>query len=132
MTVETSIWDRQAVSYFAIEDCCVCGVRFGMPKQMRLQRRRDQETFYCPNGHGQSYSESEAARLKRDLESAREDTAYWRAQYASEQNSLRTTKGHLTRFKNRARAAYSAALAAYSARDAAVRDARAQLDTARA
>ncbi len=101
MTVETSVWDRKAVSYFTIEDCCVCGVRFGMPKQMVAQRRRDRESFYCPNGHGQSYRVSEADRLKRELESAQSDTAFWRSQYAAEQNSLRTTKGHLTRLKNR-------------------------------
>ena len=47
--------------------CADCGVVFAMPSEYEASRRRDQKTFYCPSGHGQSYSESEATRLARKL-----------------------------------------------------------------
>jgi hypothetical protein len=32
-------------------NCVACGIRFGMPKSLLEQRRRDHRGFYCPNGH---------------------------------------------------------------------------------
>ena len=37
------------------EDCCRCGVAFGMTQDFEARRRDDHKSFYCPNGHGQSY-----------------------------------------------------------------------------
>lgn len=31
-------------------------------------RRRDNKTFYCPNGHPQSYTETEADKLRKQIE----------------------------------------------------------------
>lgn len=48
------------------EECCNCGVIFGMTDYYYNQRREDHKTFYCPNGHGQSYTaETEAEKYKR-------------------------------------------------------------------
>lgn len=47
------------------ETCCNCGVLFAMSSDYKAHRRRKQDTFYCPNGHGQSYrGKSDAAKLK--------------------------------------------------------------------
>lgn len=35
--------------------CCLCGIRFGVIKPLMELRRKDYETFYCPNGHGQHF-----------------------------------------------------------------------------
>lgn len=53
---------------FVTEDCCACGVAFAMTREHRAQRLKDKALFYCPNGHSQSYTESEADRLRRQLE----------------------------------------------------------------
>jgi hypothetical protein len=38
------------------ETCYSCGVLFGMAEDLRDNRLRDRRSFYCPNGHGQSYT----------------------------------------------------------------------------
>jgi len=37
------------------ETCVDCGVTFVMPRELREQRIRDLEAFYCPNGHSMSF-----------------------------------------------------------------------------
>ena len=80
---------------FYILDCWNCGVPFGLTNDYDDRRRDDCRTFYCPNGHPQSYSESEADRLRRELDAAREATAEARRQLAA-------TKGQVTKLKRRA------------------------------
>lgn len=52
------------------EECCHCGVIFGLTTQLRDERIKDHRGFYCPNGHSQSFvGETEAeknARLLRE------------------------------------------------------------------
>ena len=50
--------------------CYFCGVDFSSP--IIVQRKADGRIFYCPNGHGQSYTETEATRLKRELATAQQ------------------------------------------------------------
>lgn len=48
--------------------CANCGVMFGVPNEFDDQRRDDGRSFYCPNGHSNVYRDTEAKRLKRELE----------------------------------------------------------------
>ena len=52
------------------EECCKCGVIYGLTQYFKNERFQDRATFYCPNGHPQSYiGETEAqknARLLKD------------------------------------------------------------------
>ena len=41
---------------------------FAIPLEYRERRQRDLTVFYCPNGHKQSYGESETARALREAE----------------------------------------------------------------
>jgi hypothetical protein len=55
-----------------ITTCCVCGVQFGMPAYLDKKLRETHKSFYCPNGHSQSYTgkseaEKRAERAERDL-----------------------------------------------------------------
>jgi hypothetical protein len=55
---------------FRIESCYACGVQFGIPAALNDTHRRDKQTFYCPNGHGQVYADTLAdtvRRLQKDL-----------------------------------------------------------------
>lgn len=52
------------------ETCCACGVIFAMPLElMNNLRNKPSHSFYCPNGHGMSYKQSEEARLRKEAES---------------------------------------------------------------
>jgi flagellar motility protein MotE (MotC chaperone) len=49
-------------------ECCNCGVIFGASPTLDNNWRETKKTFYCPNGHGQSYSKSTAQRLQEQLD----------------------------------------------------------------
>jgi hypothetical protein len=53
-------------------ECPTCGVRFAMPLNMLRTLRETKGTFYCPNGHQQSFAESSTVRLRRELEQTQE------------------------------------------------------------
>lgn len=100
---------------FEREDCCNCGVTYFMPKELQERRRKDAQLFYCPNGHGQRYSKSEADQLRAKLAQAEKDrqNAIKQKEWAEEsarqsRESMRTAerrltaaKGQQTRLRNR-------------------------------
>ncbi len=48
------------------EECCVCGIKFAITKIQHTRLNSCKNTFYCPNGHGQSYvGESDDKKIKR-------------------------------------------------------------------
>lgn len=59
---------------FVIEHCYKCGVQFAVTREFhaRCLEKGPDKTFYCPNGHGQVYRDSEATRLRRELDRARQ------------------------------------------------------------
>lgn len=101
------------------ETCYSCGVLFAMMKEFYDERRRDHRSFWCPNGHAQSYSgKTEAQKLKEQLDEERRQrqSAEQRvAMYADEAREEREKaeherhrangyKGHATRITKRAKA----------------------------
>lgn len=50
------------------ETCCSCGVVFGLTDAQHADLKRRKAIFYCPNGHGQSYSRNEADALREQLQ----------------------------------------------------------------
>ncbi len=50
------------------EECCNCHMVFAVPADFHRRAREKGTTFYCPNGHGQSYTETEVMMLKHQLE----------------------------------------------------------------
>ena len=62
--------------FWALERCCTCAVEFLVPMALYQAARADERhKFWCPNGHGQSYTESEVTRLKRERDLAIQDKA---------------------------------------------------------
>lgn len=47
--------------------CCACGVAFAAPAALWKSRRETKKEFFCPNGHNQSFVETTADRLQREL-----------------------------------------------------------------
>ena len=96
MTVETQ---------FSTIECSMCGLRFGLPARYEDRRREDHREFWCPNGHSQYYpGETEAEKLRRELDTAKHNLAAWRESYAREAKSHSATKAQVTRLKNRVHA----------------------------
>lgn len=50
------------------ETCCVCGIPFGIPETIQKARLADGKKFYCSNGHGQHYADSQIAKLERRVD----------------------------------------------------------------
>lgn len=52
--------------------CAKCGVPFSMPDTLVAQRKKDGETFYCPNGHSHAYPKQavDTDKLKVELKQA--------------------------------------------------------------
>lgn len=86
------------------ETCCTCGVVFGIESRHRaeLRRKKERTSFYCPNGHSQHYiGDTEADKLRRELEWARSQRDSARSALKMTENTLRVVKGHKTRLKKR-------------------------------
>lgn len=84
-----------------LQDCITCGVQFGVTAQFDRRRLADKQSFYCPNGHAQAYVESEAARLRKQLEQARARATSTADQLEAERKAHAATKGQLTKTRKR-------------------------------
>lgn len=83
------------------QTCCNCSVAFGLSEEMYAERKRDRRIFWCPNGHQQHFiGETEAQRLRRELEVERANTTYYRETLDQEVQRHRSTKRNLTRTRN--------------------------------
>jgi predicted nucleotide-binding protein len=54
-------------------ECCNCGVVWWITDYMQACRLKDAQSFYCPNGHPQSYGKSEADKLRAQLDATRRE-----------------------------------------------------------
>src|SRR5689334_14143643 len=91
--------------------CPECGMRFGAPKHWWNSRREDRRTFYCPNGHSQSYRESESDKLRQERDRLKQQVAqrddeirYQREAREHEERRVAAMKGQVTKLKKRASA----------------------------
>ena len=60
------------LSELEITHCATCGVKFAAPRAFFAGRREKGDRFYCPNGHGLSFTQTKAQELdemrrERDL-----------------------------------------------------------------
>jgi hypothetical protein len=88
--------------------CPDCGVHFGLDSALYENRLKDGGNFYCTNGHSLSYRETEAQRLRKQLQqtevcltNARNETQRQRELRQQTERSLRGTKAVVTRMKRR-------------------------------
>jgi hypothetical protein len=62
--------------------CSECGIVYGLESTYRARRRKDHDTWWCPNGHGQCY------RGKTDEEKRIEELEAQNASLAGERRAL--------------------------------------------
>jgi hypothetical protein len=91
-----------------VQNCCTCGILFGIPNDFDDRRRQDGRSFYCPNGHSLSYSDTLEKQLKREVERLeqsnrwREDQLRAARKDADHQRRVAAAaKGRVTKIKNR-------------------------------
>ena len=91
-------------------ECGKCGIVFAMPTSKHSRCHEKGEDFYCPNGHGRVFVESENQRLQKQLDLERERVIREksaRAQASAEANDLREKNikmvGKLSRVYKRVR-----------------------------
>ena len=48
-------------------ECCNCGIIWGVSSVLNKNWLEMKKTFYCPNGHPQSYIKSTADQLRDDI-----------------------------------------------------------------
>lgn len=88
--------------------CGECAIPFAIPVDLHKDMKKTGRRFWCPNGHGISYGESENDRLKARLESAQRGLAYMTTsrdaaldQAQTAELRRRAAKGQLTKIRNR-------------------------------
>lgn len=96
---------------FVVVNCGKCDTKFAMSRTMYQKRRTDGETWYCPAGHPRVFAESTKSQLREaqeQIRKERENTTWWKdranweaAEAKRANNSLRATKGVVTRMRNR-------------------------------
>lgn len=68
--------------------CVNCSMPFAAPIRFFEERRTDGAAFYCPMGHGASYSEREIDRLKKQLEQEQRTSEWWRVNSQSKDKQI--------------------------------------------
>lgn len=83
--------------------CCKCGCIFWIPKLHNDELLRTQKSFFCPNGHSQSYiGETDKTKLEK-ANATKDKYLVWYNDEARKVNELnkkiRSYKGVITKLK---------------------------------
>jgi hypothetical protein len=86
-----------------------CGLQFALPDMFVERRRKDQKTWFCPNGHTRWFPgkteeqklRERADRLQRQVAAREEDLRFEQSRLVSERRAHAATKGVLTKTKRR-------------------------------
>jgi len=85
-----------------LEICCNCAIAFTIPEDFRRRRLLDQKPFYCPNGHGQSYTgKTEVQKLKEELEVQKRTKEVYIEKSKALERRVAAQKGIHTKLKKR-------------------------------
>ena len=94
-------WTAWTALSYIVEQCCVCGVRFAMEGYFVAERKKTKDLFYCPNGHQQHYTTSEADELRKQLAEAESRLDAARCQRDQARKQVVAMKGQATKLRNR-------------------------------
>lgn len=98
----SSILDTKTTE-LEITTCCVCGVRFAVPEIIMAERRQSAGSIYCPNGHRVGWSESEADKLRKQLNETAAKLTASKCETATERTARENAEKELRRHKTRAK-----------------------------
>lgn len=87
------------------ETCCNCGVIFGMEAEYQETRKNDHKSFFCPNGHAQSYTsktdKQKLAEAQEEVRKAQERAKAAEARQTMAENSLQVERKSHQKTKNK-------------------------------
>jgi hypothetical protein len=84
-----------------ITSCCSCGVRFGVPEIIMGERRQNAGHIYCPNGHRLGWNESDADRLRKQLNETASKLTAAKCETATERAAKERVEAELKRHQKR-------------------------------
>lgn len=84
-----------------VETCCACECRFGITTSLQKRLREGGERFFCPYGHGMSYTKPENQRLREELEAKQKALTEAKCQIAREQAEKAQLEQQFQRHKKR-------------------------------
>ncbi len=93
-------------SIIVIQQCCECGINFGIPEDFKNILLDNGKTFYCPNGHSQYFTNKKSLedRLKikeRQLKEEREFSSRLYDEKEDFKKKAAAQKGQKTKILNR-------------------------------
>lgn len=91
----------QVTERIVTQQCINCGVWFGVPEFFDTRRQQDGKNFYCPSGHSQCYRESDADRLRKQLNREIASHDQTRAHRDDAERRVTAQKGVNTKLKKR-------------------------------
>jgi hypothetical protein len=84
------------------EECYKCHIVFAIPEDLQKRAKASRDvSFYCPNGHGQSYTQSEEMRLRHQLDQREAELEHLHGKLNEALQTITTKKREITRIKNR-------------------------------
>lgn len=93
---------------YAVIECYKCHISFCVPESLKRHRLDDGESFWCPNGHSQCYTEPNIKKLERQLaekerllNNSREREESLRRSNTVVNRQLAAQKGVVTKIKKR-------------------------------
>lgn len=95
-----AIFSETKVQQFRVEACCNCGVEFAMTEYFYSERLGDKKSFYCPNGHSQSYT---GASYQKQIAQLEADKIALRSRVESERQATATAERKAARAKAEAK-----------------------------
>jgi len=101
--VRISTTKRTTTSLY-ISECPNCGILHGIPSDYEQRRRGDGESWYCPNGHSQCFSETREGALKKRNAALADEAERLRRDNLRLSDDLMTNAKELRRIKRRTHA----------------------------
>lgn len=83
--------------------CCKCGITFAVPVRLEEYFRKSRERFYCPTGHGQSYTKSTEMILWERAEAAERERDWYQSQAQTAERGRIAQKAQTTKARNELR-----------------------------
>lgn len=93
-------------SIIVIQQCCECGINFGIPESFKNTLLGNGETFYCPNGHSQYFANKKSLEDKlkikeRELKEERDFSSRLYDEKEDFKKKAAAQKGQKTKILNR-------------------------------
>lgn len=82
---------------FKAHICGECGIEYWVPERWDDDKRQRGESFWCPNGHCRVYRETEATKLRRELEAKQREVDWHRQLREKAEKDRRKVERKLSR-----------------------------------